>query len=208
MPWLEYSPIKICHLISLKNKFLAGEEYTVTDALSRLEVHNTAGVLTFDNKAMTTAQDNDDEYHNILLFCTSVHLQKSQLFYCSCSLWFDMFAWTLGPLVHEVFSRQMFDALHSLAHPGIHQNDFVQIGLAVHQQRYSTTDTRLLAMPAIWNIVAQEDTHRRAFISGRPNPTHPDSRGRFYLLTMLNRFTGFPVAVPIQNSQKSQSWRA
>lgn len=63
-------------------RFLVGKDNIVADALSQLEIYVIADVPTLDFEAMTAAQENYIELHNIRFSGSALKLQKTPLFYC------------------------------------------------------------------------------------------------------------------------------
>ena len=122
-----HSPRQICHLDFIAQftsdiRFLKGSSNAAADALSRVEV-DAIHVLTdtassIDYAVMARAQQDDPDLTNSA-DSSSLQLRAIPLPTADATLLCDMSTGTPRPYVPQPFRRAVFDALHSLSHPGI-----------------------------------------------------------------------------------------
>lgn len=111
-PSAKYLGHDICQLESpFDIRFLTGKGNTIADALSLLEVHFIANVLTLNFEAVVASQENEIKIHNKHSTCTALQLQHTLMFYCSRSLWCGSPRKTPWPFVPEDFRRQVLTLL-------------------------------------------------------------------------------------------------
>ena len=99
---------------------MSGQANPVADALSHLDIqalHETKPSIDF--KAMATAQTSDPELKQIRATSTSLKPTEFLLEGAKSAVVFDTSTEKKRPYVPPTFCRQVFSALHSLAHPGI-----------------------------------------------------------------------------------------
>uniref|UniRef100_A0A5S6Q5K2 Integrase catalytic domain-containing protein n=1 Tax=Trichuris muris TaxID=70415 RepID=A0A5S6Q5K2_TRIMR len=135
------------------------------------------------------------------------------------SLWVDISHGRTRPYVPTSMRREVFDALHGLSHPSIRgtrrlvRQHYVwpainrDIGEWVRSclvcQR-SKVQRHTKAPPTIFPIPDRRFDHVHLDIVG----PLPSSRGYSYLLTMIDRFTRWPEAVPIPSANATVIARA
>ena len=122
-----YSPRQSRHLdyisqFTVDIRHVSGSDNTVADALSRVSVnaiHTWANVPAVDFQAMAVAQTDDPDVHTSRTN-SSLNLQQVPLTTSGeVTLLCDESTGIQRPVVPKEFRRPIFDALHSLSHPGI-----------------------------------------------------------------------------------------
>ncbi|KAK4474308.1 hypothetical protein MN116_000394 [Schistosoma mekongi] len=206
----KYSPREVRHLDYISQftsdiQHVKGEDNQAADALSRLEM-NIIQQSTVDFEILRDSQETDQELQNLLSTkCSSLKLKQlpspkeDVLIYC------DTTTAVPRPFVPKNMRRLIYN-FHSLSHPGV------------------KSSTKLINARYIWPNL-QKDVHkwvrecsacqqskvsRHTPIGVFPQPdarfahVHidlvgplPRSNGFTYLFTCIDRFTKFPIAVPI-----------
>ena len=215
-----YSPREIRHLdfisqFSTDIRHVKGKDNTVADALSRV------GVNTFDTSELTSKnssvdfdqiaenQVKDDEFIE-LRKSPNFNFQEIPISTSTNTIWCDMSAGHPRPYISKQFRRQVFDSIHKLSHPGIRATQRLMT------QRFLwpsiNKDVRQWTRSCIKCQRAKVHRHNVtplgtfASTDARFDHVHidlvgplPPSNGYTYLFTCVDRFTRWPVAVPITN---------
>ena len=121
----QHSPRQVCHLNYISQfttdiRFIQGWSNLAADVLSRLEVDAILSEAppSVDFTAMAQAQLND-EIQNSTSDSSSLQLRAVPLLTADVTLLCDTSTGTPRPWVPQSFRRAVFDALHSLSHPGV-----------------------------------------------------------------------------------------
>nr|VZI22549.1 unnamed protein product [Spirometra erinaceieuropaei] len=207
-----YSPREIRHLdfisqFSCDIQHVHRKENVVADALSRIEM---ASITTdaIDFTLMAEAERSDDELSQYRHENSSLHLQDVPLPTGTGTITCDLSTGHERPFVPATLRRRVFNALHNLSHPGVRAtaklitDRFVWPNINRDVRRW--TRSRLSCQRA--------KTHRHTITppgtfatpDARFSHVHidlvgplPPSNGSTYMLTCIDRFTQWPVAVPI-----------
>ncbi len=194
-------------------RHVSGACNTVADALSRLGVNAistwaSVSVVDFGTMAAAQAQDPGVETARTdsSLKLEQVPLSTPDGTTLSC----DMSTGLQRPVVPEEFRRTIFDALHSLSHPGMQATQrlvtrhFVWPGVNKDVRQWSRACMQCQrakvhhyprAPPGTFSTPDARFDHVHVDIVG----PLPPSQGYTYLLTCVDRFTRWPEAVFIQN---------
>ena len=191
-------------------RHVKGNANPVTDALSRAPVNalHGSGTPSVDLEAMAKAQATDSELQALKSSSSSLQLTTVPDLLSSAALVCDMSTGTPRPFVPLAFRCTVFNALHSLSHPGakatrqLIADRFVWPNMnsdiktwtrcCIPCQRakiHRHTLTPLSTFPV-------PDTHFRQIHLDIVGPL-PPSHGHSYLLTCIDRFSRWPEAFPM-----------
>lgn len=220
-PWSARQQRQLSYLAEFTNdfKYIPGEENTVADALSR-PVPTVPTSLTSSVSSITPAPPGIDYVQMSILQSTCPSMQNlsddtglrlSQLKFNEVSLLCDISTGFPRPLVPLSLRRDVFSAIHQLAHPGIRATrrlisaKFVWKGLS--------KDINLWTKSCLDCQKGKVLRHVRADIQKIPVPsrrfTHihldlvgplPSSSGHTHILTIMDRTTRWPEAIPLSDT--------
>lgn len=211
---LHGSPRQVRHLtyiaqFSTNIQHISGKNNIVADTLSRVEGIQTAVNL----ESLAKSQREDEELKNLRQQETSLKLRElpipgsKQIIIC------DTARQLIRPFVTKPFRQQVFQSLHSLAHPGI------KATIKLVSQRYIwpgiQKDCRNWTRACTPCQRSKVHRHIHALISNFKVPTKrfeyihidivgplPISRDFKYCLTMVDRFRRWPEAIPVPVSRQ------
>ena len=209
-----HSPRQIRHLDFISQftsdiRYIKGGDNTAADALSRINNTTTAPpVVDFHEIAKAQLTDNELKQLRSSSTPSSLKLQPIPLSNSSETILCDMSTGVPRPFIPTKFRRILFDALHSLSHPGIRATRRLMTA------RYVWPDINKNV--TLWARTCQQcqrskvQRHTKTSLSTFSNPdarfdhVHidivgplPSSGGYSYLLTCVDRYTRWPEAFPL-----------
>eukprot|EP00794_Sanderia_malayensis_P020726 gene20726-biopygen17108 len=207
-----HSPREIRHLDFISQfttdiRHITGKENVVADALSRTEVNSLHLASPIDFTLLSKAQQEDTDLSQ-LNDTSSLQLKEFPIPNAPGTILCDTTTSTPRPYVPVPFRRSIFDHLHSLSHPGIRATQ--NLITARYVWPNINTDLRRWTRSCIPCQRSKIQRHTVAPIGTFATPdarfdhVHidlvgplPPSNGFRYLLTCIDRFTRWPVAIPI-----------
>lgn len=189
-------------------RYKSGPENVVADALSRVEE-----VMLPDNyESLVHAQQNDETVQTLQMN-NNLHLEYVMLPGCKLQLLCERSTDTPRPYLPKDFRRPTFNRLHDLSHPGIRGSR------RLISQRFfwpgMNKDIGLWARSCIGCQTAKVQRHTVTPLqqfqpSKKFEHVHidligplPPSDGKSYCLTMIDRGTRWPEAIPLRNIEAS-----
>ena len=189
-------------------RHIAGKDNCVADALSRMVINSVAGEVDIDYSAMAIAQREDEEINAYRTSITGLKFEDIPFGPSNTTLLCDVSTGTARPVVPSLWRRRVFEAVHNLSHPSIRAtrklvgSKFVWHGL--HK------DVGTWAKSCIACQTAKVHRHVKAPLETFKVPQRrfdhinidivgplPPSQGFKYLLTIVDRFSRWPEAIPL-----------
>ena len=207
-----YSPRESRHLDYITQfttdvRHISGVDNPVADALSRIHSLGLQNPGPVDLTAMAEAQATDPEIEG-LRTNSSLRLQPIPLASTDGTIICDVSKGHPRPVVPASFRRKVFDTLHRLSHPGIRAT--VKLLTDRYVWRYINRDVSSWTRCCIACQRSKVHRHTKsplvAFPASHARFHHvhadlvgplPPSKGSTYLLTCVDRFTKWPMAVPL-----------
>ena len=196
-----------------------GKFNVVADTLSRVHsIHYSVSALTpkelskqnLDDLAKDQAYSKEMDFY----FTQETGLELRFLNIDGIGIWCDVSTGRTRPVLPSSWTRKIFDSIHSLSHGGPKPTH------EAISQRFVWKDMKRQIRVWCKECHACQSSkinrHTKAPLSERLPPTHrfrslhvdlvgplPASNGMVYLLTIMDRFTKWPEAIPLPDSQAS-----
>lgn len=211
------TPRRTRHLLFISEftvdiQHISGKDNIVADTLSRSEIETIFCPTVLDFEEIADAQS-VDEYVSQVTQCSdsssNIKLQKIMLPTCNKTIICDISNDVLRPYLPEKFRQIAFNSIHSLSHPGVRttrklvaqryfwpgmNSDVGRWAKACLQCQKSKISRHVVSNLGEFSKAARFE-HIHVDIVG-PLPTSP--QGFRYLVTIIDRFSRFPEAFPVQ----------
>jgi cleavage and polyadenylation specificity factor subunit 1 len=189
-------------------KHVAGKDNPVADALSRATVSQLMEGVNFEE--MAREQQNNNDIWTYRTAVTGLKLEDVPVGNSDLKLLCDTSTGQLRPVVPLNMRRTVYDTVHGLSHPSVRStvkmvnSRFTWHGLSKQVREWARTCTacqrnkvhkHTRAAPATFEVPKRRFDHINIDIVG----PLPPSQGSRYLLTIVDRFTRWPEAIPLTN---------
>ena len=210
-----HTPRQIRHLDFISQfttdiRHVKGVDNPAADALSRIGANalhqEQAPVIDFEK--MAKAQREDSELRKLPSPSSSLILEDIPLPTSDATILCDTSTGVHRPLVPVQFRRPVFEALHSLSHPGVRATQrlvtarYVWPGINIDVRKWARTCLQCQRAKVHRHTITPLSTFTTP--DARFDQVHldligplPPSNGYTYLLTCIDRFTRWPEAIPI-----------
>lgn len=190
---------------------IKGKENIVADTLSRIE-EITTGI---DFTMIGAEQAKDEELKNLISRGnSSLTLKKIHFPEYNAYIYCDISTDGARPFVTTRLRKQVFKSLHQLSHPGAKATAkmvaerFVWPGIRADCRRWSKQCLACQQAKVTRHNAPINGTFRLP--SSKFDHVHmdivgplPESQGKKYIVTFINRFTRWPEAIPVPNIEAS-----
>ena len=198
-------------------RHVAGKNNLVADCLSRASISTVQ--LGLDYNEMAADQLMDSELQALRTGESSLELQDVTFHHSGTPLLCDVSMGKPRPLVPAGWRRRVFDAVHSLSHPGVKASvklvgaRFVWPGLRKDVKVWASTcmacqrakvQRHVKAPLGLFTVPERRFEHVHVDLVG----PFPPSQGFTHLLTMVDRTTRWPEAVPLSSTTTADVARA
>lgn len=187
---------------------IAGDQNVVADTLSRIDEIAMPVIVTTEELA--AAQQTDTELQQLLNVSstTGLKLQKLTLAGTTTPLYCDCSTENIRPFVPQTFRRRIFDLVHGLSHPGSHSTSHLIrqkfVWPAMDKTIREWVRTCLRCQRAKIHRHTKNAPERIPVPDQRFEHVHLDiigplplCQGNRYCLTIIDRFSRWPEAVPL-----------
>nr|CDS27171.2 gag pol polyprotein [Hymenolepis microstoma] len=217
-----YSPRETRHLDFITQftndiRHIDGASNAVTDAMSRIELHQIA-IPSLDLQALASKQRADPEFAEISSN-PSLHFECLPLPFSNTEILCDISTGRPRPFVPQTYRRKIFDHFHGLSHPSIRSTTKLITDRFVWKN--IRQDVRQWAKSCLSCQASKVHKHTQSPLAGFPLPEArfrhihvdivgplPPSNSCSYILTCVDRFTRWPIAVPLRDTSSASVAKA
>lgn len=196
---------------------IEGKNNAVADALSRAEINALSTGINY--KAMADCQASDYDVQAYRTAITGLVIKDIPFYNDGTTLLCDVSTGRPRPVVPQPWRREVFDMIHNLSHPGIRASrklvasKFVWHGMSKQVGEWSRTCIRCQQAKVATHVkspLAKFEVPLRRFdhINIDLVGPLPPSQGNTYLLTIVDRFTRWPEAIPLADTSTTTCARA
>lgn len=188
-------------------RYVKGSKNNIADALSRVETIHSPTCI--DYAELASAQEGDLELNNLLNGKNNnISLKKIIMPDCNKLIYCEVSTSNCRPYIPSKFRRLVFDIVHNVSHPGIRStrklvsqryfwpglnkdtNNWAKTCISCQKSKISRhTKSEFQQFPSVERL-----SHVHIDIVGSLTPCE---HGHRYLITMIDRFTKWPEAVPV-----------
>ena len=187
------------------------------DALSRIQLNNICvsdsnDEFCIDYEKIALEQKSDDYIKKLLQNSedNSIQLQLINIPNSNVPLYCDVSNSKIRPYITDSFKKIVFNSLHNLSHPGIKATQKLIVNRFLWKNINS--DVRKWTKSCINCCKAKIIRHNKSRVHNLPLPTNKfksinmdivgplyESNGYRYILTIIDKYSSFPEAIPLQN---------